>query len=188
MNRKDIIIVTLAVVMLSGVSIKKFWWDPRHAPKIDDTYLQIRTMALNATPEKLMLAIPDSVTQVYGLVMDIDIGKKYATLVSFATGDASIYISSGKKFIGGIQYQQIKTASVNLVNAAQSFISRSKMDTATGLPVKGCIKFYLLTNKGRYVAQELEKDIDNKSSPFSGLFETGNRLINAIQQSQAKKD
>ena len=51
----------------------------------------------------------------------------------------------------------------------------------TPLPSKDRMKFYFLTNKGKFVGQEEVKNFDNNSSQWLGLFEDGNKLITEIR-------
>jgi hypothetical protein len=48
------------------------------------------------TPDHLNLTLDESKTIVYGTIMDWDIGETIVTVVAFKTGDASMYLSSGK--------------------------------------------------------------------------------------------
>src|ERR1019366_9173679 len=66
-----------------------------------DTYEQLRNLAVNVTPAQLKLAIPESTTLVYGVVMDWNLNESVMTLAAYITGAASLYLSSGEGINGG---------------------------------------------------------------------------------------
>jgi len=66
----------------------------------DNPYLDLRTQAINVTPDQLQLQL-DNDKDIYGIVMDWNMGDAIVTVVSFKTGDASVYLSTGQAFIGG---------------------------------------------------------------------------------------
>jgi len=68
----------------------------------DNPYLDLRSQALSTTPEQLQVKIPSAQTKVIGMIVDWNLGGGSATFVSFSTGDASMYTSSG----GGIHRRQ----------------------------------------------------------------------------------
>jgi hypothetical protein len=74
-------------------------------PKVHQTkenaFEGLRNMAFTATPEQLGLSLPADKTVVYGVIMDWEMGGATATTVSYQTGDASLYLSSGGGVIGG---------------------------------------------------------------------------------------
>jgi hypothetical protein len=55
----------------------------------------LRKQAFSVTPEQLGLSLPTDKTVVYGVIMDWEMGGATATTVSYQTGDASLYLSSG---------------------------------------------------------------------------------------------
>lgn len=80
------------------------------------------------------------------------------TIVSYTTGDASMYLSFGSGILGGIRYEQVNTAAKQFVNVAQQYINKALKTENTDLPLTNQVKFYLLTNKGKFVAQDNMKN------------------------------
>jgi hypothetical protein len=157
--------------------------DVANQNKDDNPYSGLRNMALGMTADQLQLTIPASQTQVYGVVMDWDVGSGIATLSSYATGDASMYLSSGGGMIGGGQHEKVSTAAKAFVDKAQTYLAKASKTDATPLPDKDCVRFYFLTNKGRFSAQEqLQKFDNNSSSAWLPLFEKGNQVIAALRE------
>lgn len=153
----------------------------------ENPYVRLRNRAFSATPEQLGLSLKGGKTAVYGVVMDWDVGGGIATLVAFQTGDASMYFSGGGGLIGGGQHASVNKAAKIFVKKAQEYFEKTSKAEATPLPEKNCITFYLLTNKGKFAAQELLKNFDNSTSPWLELFEEGNNLINELRTTSEGK-
>ena len=143
-------------------------------------------MAFSRTPEQLKLSLPTNKTIVYGIVMDWEINGAIATIVSYQTGDASLYLSTGGGVIGGGQHENVSSAAKHFVSLGQSFLDKAKKTEKTTLPETGVIKFYLLTNKGIFVDQEQMKNFENRSSTWLSLFDHANILLTELQKTAEK--
>jgi len=151
----------------------------------ENCYYGLRELALSVTPEELKSNLDDSKTCVYGVIMDWNLAgflktsdeDDVLTVVAFQTGDASLYFSSGTIIIGGRAHENIKSAALDFVREGQHHLQKAKLATETPLPDKGKVKFYLLTNKGKYVLEEKFENIENGKSDLFHFFELGNRVI-----------
>ncbi len=143
----------------------------------ENPYSGFRNQSLAVTPDQLELKLDSNRTIAYGIVMDWDIGKAVATVVSFQTGDASLYISAGQIHIGGYAHENIKNAALTFINEGQQYITKAKLTIETPMPDKGCVRFYFLTNKGKYFLQDAVENIENEKSDLTNLFNLGNRVI-----------
>lgn len=150
--------------------------DPKNNP-----YYDLRNMALDATAEQLQLKLSDDKTEIYGVVMDWDVGEGTATLVSFTTGDASLYLSSGGGFIGGGGHDNVIKAINNFINKSESYLDKASLTDSKTLPDKNGLTFYFLTNKGKYKATEQMENIESEKSQWLDLFEEANKLITEIR-------
>ncbi len=148
----------------------------------DNPFEALRDKAFAATPEQLGLSLPAGQTVVYGIIMDWGMDGATATTVSFQTGDASLYVSSGGGIIGGGQHQSVNDAAKQWVALAQTFLNKATGTKTTPLPEKDAVKFYLLTNKGVYVGQEQIKNFENNSSSWLDLFKEGNKVLTALRE------
>ena len=151
-----------------------------HTPN-ENPFFGLRNMAFTATPEQLGLLLPTNETVVYGVVMDWEIGGAVATVVSYQTGDASLYLSSGGGVIGGGQHQNVNNVARQFVNLAQTFLDKAVKTETTDLPTTDEIRFYLLTNKGIFVGKEQMKNFENKSSEWLKLFDAGNNVLTELR-------
>jgi regulator of RNase E activity RraB len=146
----------------------------------------IRDMAFTATPEQLGLSLPSDKTVVYGVIMDWEMSGATATTVSYQTGDASLYLSSGGGVIGGGQHQNVNSAAKQFVSLAQTFLDKTTKTETTPLPSTDEVRFYLLTNKGVYIGQEQMKNFENNSSTWLKLFEEGNNVLTELRKTSEK--
>ena len=146
----------------------------------------LRNMAFEVTPEQLGLSFPTDKTLVYGVVMDWEMDGATATTVSYQTGDASLYLSTGGGIIGGGEHKDINNAAKRFVSLAQSFLDKTTKTEVTSLPETDVVKFYLLTNKGIYVGQEEVKNLENNTSALLKLFEEGNNVLTELRKTSEK--
>lgn len=156
--------------------------DPNNNP-----YHDLRNMAFSATAEQIGVQLPSDQTKIYGVIMDWDLGEGTATLVSFLAGDASLYLSSGGGVIGGSGHENVKQAGKAFIDKAEKFLNKTTKTETTPLPDKDGVKFYFLTNKGKFVGQEHMMNFENNSSEWLDLFEEGNKLITEIRISADMK-
>ena len=160
-------------------------------PKVHKTeenaFEGLRNMAFSTTPERLGLSLPTGKTTVYGVIMDWEMGGVTATTVSYQTGDASLYISTGGGVIGGGQHQNVNRAAKQFVSLAQTFLDKTTKTETTALPSTNEVKFFLLTNKGVFAGQEQMKNFENNSSAWLKLFEEGNKVLAQLRLTTENK-
>lgn len=147
----------------------------------------LRNMAFSATPDQLGLSLPTDKRVVYGVIMDWEMGGATATTVSYQTGDASMYLSSGGGVIGGGQHQNVNSAAKQFISLAQTFLDKATKTETTPLPTTNQVKFYLLTNNGIYVGQDIMNNFENKSSEWLKLFEEGNKVLTELRMTTESK-
>lgn len=146
-----------------------------------NAYEGLRNMAFTATPEQLGLQLPGDKTIVYGVVMDMGMDGGVATIVSYETGDASLYTSTGGGIIGGGKHENVSNAAKRFVNLAQDYLTKAIKTKATALPGKNLVKFYLLTNHGIYAGGGEIKDFENNTSNWTGMFNEANKVITELR-------
>jgi hypothetical protein len=150
-------------------------------PLNTNTYNGARTLAIGITPNDLSLKIPDTMTLVYGVVMDWDMGGHMLTLAAYITGAANVYLSTGSGITGGGKNPEVGELAVKFVTDAQEFINRTIPVSAADYPASGCVRFYLLTNKGMFAAQEQVAHFEDTTSPWLALFIRGNTVITEMR-------
>ncbi|MCC4214583.1 hypothetical protein [Leeuwenhoekiella parthenopeia] len=146
-----------------------------------NTYLEMRKMALNVTAEQLGFKIPEDSIKVYGIITDLDMGAGTATVVTYLTGDASIYLSSGGAFIGAGQHESIQRVAKEFVDNGHVISFRGKTFENADLPTNGNANFYFLSNKSKTRITESIAKMESGESEFSKLFADLNIVMTEIQ-------
>jgi hypothetical protein len=163
---------------------------PAAAPAQGDgraLYADLRARALHTTlrdlPIRVSLAEDAREPVVYGIVMDMDINGETATLVAFITGDASIYLSTGGGWIGGIEDPRVAEAAHAFLRAADSvdFNGRTAA-TAFPRPGPGRVHFYLLTSGGVLPLTATTEALQTGTHALSPLYAAGQGVITRVRE------
>jgi len=141
----------------------------------------MRKMALNVTAEELGFKIPEDSIKVYGIITDLEIGDGTATVVTYLTGDASIYLSSGGGFIGAGQHESVQKVTKNFIDNAHLISFKGKLFKNPDLPTSGNANFYFLSNKGTTLITESIVKMESGGSEYSKLFADLNNVIAEIR-------
>lgn len=139
-------------------------------------------MALNTSPAKLGLNLPNDVVTAYGVVMDMGVMRGTVTLGAFSTGDASLYFITGGGVIGAGQHDLVKQSAPALVQSAQThlesfFPSTTIFDALTN----GQVRFFILTNQGVLTAIENEDEINSGGQRLSPLWYASQKLLTNLR-------
>jgi hypothetical protein len=133
-------------------------------------YMDMRKMALTVTAEQLGFQIPEDSIKVYGIITDLDMNGGTATVVTYLTGDASIYLSSGGGFIGAGQHESVKKVTKEFVDNGHLISFKGKQYENTDLPTNGNANFYFLSNARNTKITESIAKMKSGESEFSKLF------------------
>lgn len=146
-------------------------------------YEGLKRLAYSTTYEQLHLPESHGKEILYGVLMDWDYeGKALITLVSFRTGDASLYFSTGTGIIGGGQHPEVAEASKAFIDQAESLRPEASSTDTTLKAEPGMLKFYLLTTKSKYTIKDKIDNVYNRTSKLSNLFAKANELISSIRR------
>ncbi len=148
----------------------------------ENPYPALREQSLSITAEQLQLNLDNSKTIAYGIIMEWDLTDVVVSVVTFQTGDASLYISTGQIYMGGFTHENVNEAAKSFVENGQEFLKYAKPITETPLPYKNCVRFYFLTNKGKFYIQETVENIENNKSNLTKLFDLGNKVITEYRE------
>ena len=144
-------------------------------------YMDMRKMALTVTAEELGFQIPEDSIKVYGIISDLDMGGGTATVVTYLTGDASIYLSSGGGFIGAGQHESVKKVTKEFVDNGHLISFKGKPYENTDLPTNGNANFYFLSNARNTKITESIAKMESGESEFSKLFADLNTVMTEIR-------
>jgi hypothetical protein len=187
----DTLLYTFAILIQVGILVfflrkakkKKNTSTAQNQPQLHpDTYHGKRQLALEVTPSQLGLSVQPAVTKVHGLVIDWDMNGTVLTLTAYITGAANAFLSSGSFLTGAGNNPAVAENAAMLVQMAQNYLGRCMPVNDTGLPLPGTVRFYLLTNKGIFAAQEMMAAIENDMSPWGDLFYRANGMLEEIKK------
>ena len=97
-----------------------------------------------------------------------------------------MYLSSGGGVIGGGQHENVSRAVKQFVALAQTFLDKATKTEINSLPQQDEVKFYLLTNMGTFVGQEVMRNFENNTSTWLPLFEEGNKVLSELRTTSEK--
>lgn len=162
---------------------------PRETKLDENPYEGLKRLAYSTQYNQLNLPTAGDNEILYGTIMDWDYeGKAIITLVSFKTGDVSLYFSTGAAIIGVGQHDNIKQAGKEFIQKAETLLpSANNVDTAL-TSESGVVKFYLMTNKGKYTIKDKVANIYNHTSQLSNMFDDANKIITLIRMTEEKME
>lgn len=137
----------------------------------------LRGLALDTTAADLGFEGGDALT-VYGALLDMG----PATIASFLTGDASLYLRPAGGFLGGIQHDSIAAAAQRMVEVAATVAS--SMNAAEGhpeLPPDGTLQFITLAVGARLVARVPLAEAQAPGTPFYPLYCAAQDVLTEIR-------
>lgn len=153
---------------------------PTEIESDQNPYLGMREMAFSGKSDKIGIEnIEDD--KVYGLITEMAMNPGSASVVSFLTGDASLYLSSGGGFIGAGQHEDVRKMVADKVDGFQKYLSSAEKIDKPELPEIGKVNFNFLTNNGIYSVTEYMTNLESGESDLSDLFIEVNEIIEQIR-------
>jgi hypothetical protein len=143
-----------------------------------EVYQGLRSLALAGSRSSLGLPAGASANEPWGVLMDTSFtdGGSY-TVLAVADGNASIYLSSGGGFLGGIGHESVRKAAKAMVSAAKTVQPKMALTTSYPLPKGGHTTFYVLTDAGVFAATASEEALGLKQHELSPLFYAAQEVI-----------
>jgi hypothetical protein len=148
---------------------------PRPSPQ--EVYLGLRNQIFHTTRKQVNLPAVSSPTEPWGVVMDFDAGKAVVTVVGISDGNASIYLSSGGGYLGGVGKPPINQAAKDFVRIAAEFQPKMQLVTEYPLPGAGEARFYVLTDAGVFSATASLADLNRHEGPLVKFYAAGQDII-----------
>jgi hypothetical protein len=142
-------------------------------------YLDLRKRALEFAPTVLGLP-PDAPTnETWAVIMEIyiDTSNVTVTVTSFVDGNASIYLSPGGGYIGGVGKPKIRNAAMALVRAGAELQSQMMPANEFPLPVAGETVFYVRKGDRTYRLSVPTRELDGNRHTFSKMWLAGQEVI-----------
>ena len=174
-------ILSTLVLLLGACSFQDKQQEAQKIETKENMFSKMRTMCLGVKPEQLGLQLSQKETVIFGVVMDWGMDNATASLCSFQTGDASLYLSSGGGIIGGGQHESVKKAAIEFISKSQTYLANAEATKSTDLPSDKEIFFYLLTNKGTFLTKDKMSNIESKKSQLTNLFDEANKVLTQLR-------
>ncbi|MEM9650333.1 MAG: hypothetical protein AAF969_17800, partial [Bacteroidota bacterium] len=179
----NIILGLIVVIIIVAFAMKSSSLKKNKEAKTDqlqqNPYYDLRNMAFQATPEQL--GIEPKPNSVYGIIMDWDLGNGIMTLISYQTGDASMYLSTGGGVIGGGQHESVISVVKTYLELGNSLLMSANHVEHSKLPESNTVNFYFLTEGGKLLRTENMVNFENGSSELYGLFNEANNVITQLR-------
>ena len=116
-----------------------------------------------------------------GVLMDWPIEKGTITVVSFSTGDASIYTTGTFGVIGGVAHENVRLAAQNFVKAAGRHYNEGMVTKDFAYPKAGRVRFYLICyHDVRMIDADLEA-VRNGDGKCSDLYVEAQNVITQLR-------
>jgi hypothetical protein len=171
--------VIAAIRISSNLREQQYVGKPTPIP--DEMYVKLRTAALHRTAAELKLNVDPNSNLPYGVIMDWNIGQATSTIVSFSTGDASMYYSTGGGWLGGYSVENVNSASKKFVIAAGEYVGKLNKVSEYPMPPVGFMRFYIITPQGVYGSGDVDSDkLIKDGVNFSSLNDAAQYLIHEI--------
>ncbi len=143
-------------------------------------FREFRSQVFSLNPEKIGTPNTDK-NSVFCVVMDNGYSIGWATLVAFADGNASLYLSNGGGVIGGAAHETVRNAAIAMTKAANRYVDQTTITESTPLPTFGNVTFYLLTTNAVRTATAKEDDLGEQRHALSPLFNAGQEVITQLR-------
>jgi hypothetical protein len=119
--------------------------------------------------------------RVYGVLMDWPIEQGTVSVVSFSSGDSSIYTTGTFGVIGGIGHETVRDAARNFVKVAEKHYDEATPTKDYPYPNAGRVRFYLVCYDGVRTLDADSVSIKSVTDKCSDLFVAGQRVITQLR-------
>jgi hypothetical protein len=180
-----LVVFVVAVLLFLGRRISAQKPDSAAALK-NNPYLGLRQMAFAQSREGLQLPASAKPTQPWGAIMEWGTGGGAMTLVAFADGSASIYLSSGGGMIGGQGQKNVNEAARNMVAVAAKVQPQMAATSTFPLPKQGEVVLYVLTDAGLFSGSGTQVEFSSHRHALSELGDAAQNVITQYRLIQGK--
>jgi hypothetical protein len=150
-------------------------------------YVALRHQALHHSRVELGLPKPSEATKPWGVLMETSYEEVSVTVFALSDGNASIYLSTGGGFIGGVGQEAVRHAAVAMVRIAGTLVPLLNPAQTYPLPDRGRTIFYLRTEAGVLTGSATERELAQRRHALSPLFFAGQDVITQYRLVSEKK-
>jgi hypothetical protein len=143
---------------------------------------KLRDQALSVTAQDLNLEPIEARPHVWGALMELGYPGAVATLVAFADGSTSLYISTGGGMIGAGQDKEVREEGDRFLAVAEQHIADFEpAENETPPPQRGQVRFYVRTFQSTLTAQVEETLLMEGQHRLSPVFVAGHAVITQMR-------
>jgi hypothetical protein len=146
----------------------------------EEMYAGLRSLALNTQLSNLDLPAD---LAVYGAVMELGMENAVITVACFATGDASMYYSTGGGTLGGVTVPTVHAEAIRMVKVFGDLVELLPPVDLAEVPAVGHTSFVAITATGLRSASAPTATIVSGGTPLIYLFGAGQNVITAFRES-----
>jgi hypothetical protein len=173
------LVVLAAVVLIVFVVVSRAKRVPSKPPDAN-VMKELRLLVLQKLPDGVGADAPPDKPIV--ALMDIGFPNATATVFGAATGDASLYLSSGGGVIGGIGHENVRAAAIAFVHESAKHLGQMTATSEFPYPEIGHVRFYIRTRDAVYMTDRPEKELGEKRDALWPLFYAGQNVITELRQ------
>ena len=149
-------------------------------PEIAENFKLLREQALKSNWRKLGLAPTEKNPNVWGVIMEIGYPGTVVTLVCINNGTVNIYFGNGGGITGGGEYEAIRMKAEEFIHTAEVLFKKLNPTKKYPLPDVDRVRFYILTFKGIFTAQD-NRNIAKEDHELFPLLHSGHQVIAALR-------
>jgi hypothetical protein len=177
---KSHVLAGLLLMMAVGFGLAAQGPAQATTPAVADTYLALREVAFSTKPEDVEVQAKPGQEQVYGVVVEFWRDARVVTVVAFASGDSSVYISTGGGQIGGRREPPVASAAKSLVATAQVLHVDLPATAQYPAPAPGHVTVYALTTAGLRGIEADQSKIAAAGDRLNPLYDGAQQIVSAF--------
>lgn len=127
-------------------------------------------------------------TPAFGLLMEMGYPGVTVTVVAFAGGTTSLYVSNGFLVEGGESYESVLQANTTFIETANRFLEHFEPRESFPIPETWRLTFYALTDTGILGADVAMTDLTKDLHELSPVFRAGYEVFQQMQQLARAKE
>lgn len=146
-------------------------------PEPDVVYVELRNRVFNSSANDFKVENVTEAFPLWGVVVEHGLPNGTATLVCFANGEASLYLSSGAGLAGTSANAEVRAGASNLVQLAAQQAPAASPAEAWPTPAIGEVAFWFLSTNKVLGTRVSDRDLQDENQPLSKLYRSANALL-----------
>jgi hypothetical protein len=139
----------------------------------------LRKDALTSPPSEFGATKPH---QPFAVIMDVADQKRVVSVLATATGDASLYVTTGGAITGGIRHDSVREAASRFIAEAARHAGLLAKTDKFDYPHKGDVAFFVRTPEATLTATVPEWQLRGGHQPLSPLYAAGQKVITELRR------